>query len=68
MALFPDEQGGLTIELLANKARYDESTLVGHARRLTQMVQQYADNPQLRCGDADVRKNTIGWRRLTILA
>ncbi|HKS33000.1 MAG TPA: enterobactin non-ribosomal peptide synthetase EntF [Enterobacteriaceae bacterium] len=54
MALFPDEQGGLTIELLANKARYDEATLVGHAQRLTQLVQQFAADPQLRCGDADL--------------
>ncbi|ROP59311.1 enterobactin synthetase component F [Enterobacter sp. BIGb0383] len=54
MALFPDEQGGLTIELLANKARYDEATLAGHAGRLIQLVQQFAADPQLRCGDADL--------------
>ena len=54
MALFPDEHGGLTIELLANKARYDEATLAGHAQRLAQLVQQFAADPQLRCGDADL--------------
>jgi enterobactin synthetase component F len=27
LALFPDEQGGLSIEILANKQRYDEATL-----------------------------------------
>lgn len=54
IALFPDEQGGLTIELLASKARYDEATLTAHAQRLTQLVQQFAASPQLRCGEADL--------------
>ncbi|MBK0690407.1 hypothetical protein GZ055_29680, partial [Klebsiella pneumoniae] len=26
LALFPDERGGLSLEILANKARYDEAT------------------------------------------
>ncbi|MBR7387662.1 MULTISPECIES: hypothetical protein, partial [Klebsiella pneumoniae complex] len=27
LALFPDEQGGLSIEILANRQRYDDATL-----------------------------------------
>ncbi|MBJ3591566.1 enterobactin non-ribosomal peptide synthetase EntF [Salmonella enterica subsp. enterica serovar Saintpaul] len=52
LALFPDEQGGLNIEMLANKQRYDEATLAQHAERLTQLIDQFANNPSLRCGDA----------------
>ena len=54
LALFPDENGGLSIEILANKQRYDEATLAQHASRLTALMGQFADNPALRCGDADM--------------
>ena len=33
LALFPDERGGLSLEILANKARYDEATLNRHVSR-----------------------------------
>lgn len=51
LALFPDEEGGLGIELLASQQRYDEATLTKHAARLSAMIVQLAENPALRCGD-----------------
>ena len=53
LALFPDEQGGLNIEILANGQRYDEATLKGHAARLNAMLTQFAANPDLSCGDVE---------------
>ncbi|QFH48819.1 enterobactin non-ribosomal peptide synthetase EntF [Leclercia adecarboxylata] len=53
MALFPDEQGGLSIEILANKQRYDEATLVRHVERLHGLLAQFATNIDLRCGEAE---------------
>ncbi|STH96253.1 enterobactin synthase subunit F [Citrobacter braakii] len=52
LALFPDENGGLSIEILANKQRYDAATLAQHASRLTALIAQFTDNPSLCCGDA----------------
>ncbi|EPQ6909944.1 enterobactin non-ribosomal peptide synthetase EntF [Citrobacter freundii] len=52
LALFPDENGGLSIEILANKQRYDAATLAQHASRLIALIEQFADNPSLCCGDA----------------
>lgn len=54
LALFPDDEGGLSIELLANQQRYDEATLKQHASRLLALIEQFAANPALRCGDADL--------------
>ncbi|MNB80093.1 Enterobactin synthase component F [compost metagenome] len=53
MALFPDEQGGLSIEILANKQRYDEAALVRHVERLHALLAQFAANSDLRCGEAE---------------
>lgn len=53
LALFPDEQGGLSIEILANKHRYDEPTLTRHVARLHALLAQFADNADLKCGDAE---------------
>ncbi len=53
MALFPDEEGGLSIEILANKQRYDEATLVRHVGRLHALLAQFAANIDLRCGEAE---------------
>lgn len=53
LALFPDEQGGLSIEILANKQRYDEETLTRHVARLNAMLLQFAANPDLRCGEVE---------------
>lgn len=68
LALFPDEQGGLSIEILANGQRYDEATLKGHAARLNAMLTQFAANPDLRCGDVETvsEQGMPGWRALTI--
>ncbi|HFZ1709160.1 TPA: enterobactin non-ribosomal peptide synthetase EntF [Citrobacter sedlakii] len=63
LALFPDEDGGLSIELLANSQRYDEATLTKHAARLTAIIEQFAENPALRCGDADMLLPSE-WRHL----
>lgn len=54
LALFPDEHGGLSLEILANKARYDEATLNRHVSRLTALLAQFAANPALRCGEAEM--------------
>lgn len=53
LALFPDEQGGLSMEILANKQRYDEATLTRHVARLNAMLMQFAANPDLRCGEVE---------------
>ncbi|HEY4435967.1 MAG TPA: enterobactin non-ribosomal peptide synthetase EntF [Lelliottia sp.] len=53
LALFPDEQGGLSIEILANKQRYDEATLTRHVARLNALLAQFAANPALACGEAE---------------
>jgi len=64
LALFPDEQGELSMEILANKQRYDEATLTRHVARLNAMLVQFAANPDLRCGEVETsRASTIpGWR------
>ncbi|HCI9593229.1 TPA: enterobactin non-ribosomal peptide synthetase EntF [Klebsiella variicola] len=54
LALFPDETGGLSLEILANKARYDEAELRRHMARLTALLAQFAADPALRCGDAEM--------------
>ncbi|HDC4339545.1 TPA: enterobactin non-ribosomal peptide synthetase EntF [Klebsiella quasipneumoniae] len=54
LALFPDETGGLSLEILANKARYDEAELRRHMVRLTALLVQFAADPTLRCGDAEM--------------
>lgn len=54
LALFPDETGGLSLEILANKARYDEAELRRHMARLTVLLAQFAADPTLRCGDAEM--------------
>ncbi|MFN1130330.1 enterobactin non-ribosomal peptide synthetase EntF [Lelliottia nimipressuralis] len=53
LALFPDEQGGLSIEILANKQRYDNATLTRHVARLNALLAQFAANPALGCGEAE---------------
>ncbi|WP_312691017.1 enterobactin non-ribosomal peptide synthetase EntF [Kosakonia sp.] len=54
IALIPEEEGGLTLEVLANRQRYDETTLHTHIARLPALLNQFADNPALRCGDAEL--------------
>ncbi len=64
LALFPDETGGLSLEILANKARYDEAELRRHMARLTALLAQFAADPALRCGEARCSPPTSwpGWR------
>ena len=54
LALFPDEEGGLSIEILANQQRYQEGELRRHAARLMAMLEQFAAQPTLRCGEVDL--------------
>ncbi|EPR8381979.1 enterobactin non-ribosomal peptide synthetase EntF [Klebsiella variicola] len=54
LALFPDETGGLSLEILANKARYNEAELRRHVARLTALLAQFAADPALRCGEAEM--------------
>ncbi|VFS61912.1 Enterobactin synthase component F [Raoultella planticola] len=54
LALFPDESGGLSLEVLANKARYDEATLRAHVARLSALLTQFAADPALRCAEANL--------------
>ena len=54
LALFPDETGGLSLEILANKARYDEAELRRHMARLTALLAQFAADPTLRCDEAEM--------------
>lgn len=54
LALFLDETGGLSLEILANKARYDEAELRRHMARLTALLAQFAADPALRCGEAEM--------------
>ncbi|HIE9579778.1 TPA: enterobactin non-ribosomal peptide synthetase EntF [Klebsiella variicola subsp. variicola] len=54
LALFPDETGGLSLEILANKARYDEAELRRHVAKLTALLAQFAADPALRCGEAEM--------------
>ncbi|STM20594.1 enterobactin synthase subunit F [Escherichia coli] len=69
LALFPDEHGDLSIEILANKQRYDEPTLIQHAERLKMLIAQFAADPALLCGDVDIccQVNMCSWRRSTPL-
>ncbi len=60
LALFPDETGGLSLEILANKARYDEAELRRHMARLTALLAQFAADPALRCGEADALRRRAG--------
>ena len=54
LALFPDEEGGLSLEVLANQQRYDETSLTAHVARLNALLTQFAASPQLRCGEAEL--------------
>ncbi|MEQ6279657.1 enterobactin non-ribosomal peptide synthetase EntF [Kluyvera huaxiensis] len=58
LALFPDEDGGLSLEILANQQRYDKAILQQHIARLSALLQQFADNPALNCADAELVSET----------
>lgn len=44
----------MSIEILANKQRYDEPTLIQHAERLKMLIAQFVADPALLCGDVDI--------------
>lgn len=69
LALFPDVHGDLSIEILANKQRYDEPTLIQHAERLKMLIAQFAADPALLCGDVDIMLpvSMRSWRSSTPL-
>ena len=54
IALLPDEQGGLALELLANAGRYDARELERHLDRLPLLLRQCAARPEMRCADVDL--------------
>ncbi|PIJ50203.1 non-ribosomal peptide synthetase [Erwinia sp. OLTSP20] len=54
LALFPQPSGELTIEVLANRQRYDYQVLTGQVARLTAMIEQFDQQPGLRCGEVDL--------------
>ncbi|BBQ84905.1 TPA: enterobactin non-ribosomal peptide synthetase EntF [Kluyvera ascorbata] len=68
LALFPDEDGGLSLEILANQQRYDKAVLQQHIGRLTSLLQQFADNPTLSCADAELLTGDEYHRLATINA
>lgn len=54
IAIYLSEQGDLTLELLANAARYSETVLKQHASRFSLLLQQLAVRPACACGELDM--------------
>ncbi|KQN43569.1 non-ribosomal peptide synthetase [Serratia sp. Leaf50] len=54
IALYIDESGQLTVDLLANADRYQPDELTAHLQRLPLLLSQFADNAALLTGDADM--------------
>jgi len=54
IAIYLSEQGDLTLELLANAERYQESVLKQHASRFDLLLQQLAADPARPCGELDL--------------
>ena len=52
IALYPGEDGDLTIELLANAERYTPQQLAGYLQRLPLLAARFGETPGLKCGDA----------------
>lgn len=52
IALYPGEDGDLTIELLANAERYTPQQLAGYLQRLPLLAARFGERPGLKCGDA----------------
>ncbi|XNM61262.1 hypothetical protein ACLK1T_04065 [Escherichia coli] len=59
----------MSIEILANKQRYDQPTLIQHAERLKMLIAQFAADPVLLCGDVEIMLpgETRSWRSSTPL-
>ncbi|WP_155483217.1 condensation domain-containing protein, partial [Cronobacter sakazakii] len=54
IALYIDEQGGVTLELLANQQRYDAAQIERYLARLPHLLTQFAADPELACAQADL--------------
>lgn len=54
IAIYLSEQGELTLELLANAERYQETTLTQHASRFDLLLRQLATQPDRPCGELDL--------------
>ena len=54
IALLFDPCGDVSVELLANAERYDDSTVARHLRRLSLLLEQFGANPQLSCEAASL--------------
>ncbi|ELQ6149041.1 enterobactin synthase subunit F [Cronobacter turicensis] len=54
IALYVDDQGGVTLELLANQQRYEAPQIERHLARLPRLLTQFAADPGLACAQADL--------------
>src|SRR6185437_256510 len=54
IALYLDEAGTLKVDLLANAERYQRDELAAHLQRLPLLLRQFAAQPQMPIGDADL--------------
>ncbi|MEI2263888.1 enterobactin synthase subunit F [Erwinia sp. CGal63] len=54
IALYPDEQGNVALEILANSERYQAETLREHLDRLPLLLNQFAQDPALHCARVDL--------------
>lgn len=54
MALYLDEQGNVSLEMLANAERYEAQTLREHLSRLPLLLQQFAQDPAISCAGVDL--------------
>lgn len=54
IAIYISEQGELTLELLANAARYQQAVLTQHASRFDLLLRQLAAQPDRPCGELDL--------------
>lgn len=54
IALYIDESGQLTVDVLANAERYQQQEIEAHLQRLPLLLGQFAANPALLSGDAEM--------------
>lgn len=52
--MYLDEAGTLKVDLLANAERYQRDELAAHLQRLPLLLRQFAAQPQMPIGDADL--------------
>ncbi|MFZ4834050.1 enterobactin synthase subunit F [Rouxiella sp. Mn2063] len=54
IALYIDDAGALTVDVLANAERYQPQELAAHLRRLPLLIEQFVAEPQLAVGQANM--------------